>query len=283
MEAVNLDWARPDPDAYALGLSIAKIWRFDGDRLVEDGDALIEEVPVELRYQGQDPIVMMVTPLDIEDYALGFSITEGIAHDADDVLSIDAVPANAGFYVEITLRPGCAERAASRKRSLPGNSGCGVCGVAEVGHALRLPKALPMGARFAPEAIAKAMRSLPGLQRLGSQTGASHAAAFCSADGVILAIAEDAGRHNALDKLAGMAARLGLDPTKGFCVATSRASYEMAQKAASFGFPMLCAVSGATGEAQRLAKACAMTLCAFARGSGFTCLSEPGRIDAPHC
>ena len=280
--AVNLDWARPDPDAYALGINISKVWRFDGESMAEDADAQIEEVSVQLHYSGQArPIVMMATPLDIEDFALGFTLTEGIADSADQILSIDAVPTKTGFYVEICLPEDLAERASARQRALPGNSDCGVCGVAEVSQALRLPKQLAVGARFTPAAISKAMRELPGLQRLGSQTGASHAVAFCDATGRILAMAEDAGRHNALDKLAGKAARLGLDPLTGFCITTSRASYEMAQKAASFGFPMLCAVSAATAEAQRLATECRLTLCAFARGNGFVCLSEPGRIDAP--
>jgi FdhD protein len=280
MGSMSLEWARPDADTYAIGFAPAPAWRFDkaSRRLLRDAEALIEEVPVELRYEGQEPIVMMATPLDIEDFALGFYITEGIVDHASQVLEIEAVPANAGFFVAIRLAPECAERVASRRRIGAAGSGCGVCGVAEVGHALRIPASLPLGARFAPEAIERAMEAIEGLQHIGRQTGSAHGAAFADASGHVLAMAEDAGRHNALDKLIGMMARKGIAPAEGFCVTTSRASYEMAQKAASAGIPMLCAMSAATGLAQRLARACGLTLCAFVRRGSFECLSAPERI-----
>lgn len=279
MDFHNLNWAAPDPDVYAMGCLPAKAWRFDGSKLVDDADSLIEEVPVELRFEGQDPIVMMATPLDIEDFALGFSLTEGIVDRADQVLEIEAVPANGGFFVAIRLAPGLGARVASRRRSGAAASGCGVCGVAEVSQALRLPARLPMGAKFSPAAISAAMEAIPALQHIGAQTGSAHGAAFANKNGVILAFAEDAGRHNALDKLVGKVARLGLDPSQGFCATTSRASYEMAQKAGAARFPMLCTISAATGLAQRLALGCDLTLCAFVRRGTFECLSAPGRIE----
>jgi FdhD protein len=145
-------------------------------------------------------------------------------------------------------------------------------------EALHAPQLVPSALRFSPSAITAAFDAIPTLQTIGANTGAAHAAAFVSPQGDIVAIAEDSGRHNALDKLVGKLAQRGLQPQSGFCAITSRASFEMVQKAARVGFPMLCAISAPTALAARLAQESGLTLCAFARGERFTCLSHGYRL-----
>jgi len=275
---LDVDRLRPDPQVYASGCLRIATWRYRNGTLAQETDIAIAEVPVELRFGAEDAIIMMATPLDIEDFALGFSLTEGIVEHAAQVLEIEAVPANGGLFVAITLVDGCGKRVQARQRSGPAASGCGVCGVREIAQALRVPAWLPVVAQFHPLAILRAMNDIPRWQAVGARTGAAHGAAFAAPDGQILAFAEDAGRHNALDKLVGMVARRGLDPARGFCATTSRASYEMAQKAGSAGFPMLCTMSGTSTLAIDVALACNLTLCAFVRKAAFQCVSAPQRL-----
>ena len=273
-------WSDPEPGVYAHGYAAADCWRFDGDVVQPQPDELIEEVPVALAYGGEAPIVMMATPLDAEDFALGFAISEGIVDRADQIIHIEAVPANGGLLVRVDLADGLQARVAARRRLGVGSGACGLCGVDQIEEALRTPPLVPAGERFAASAIREAFAQLPDLQRIGAHTGAAHGAAFADRRGRILAFAEDAGRHNALDKLIGKVARLGIDPSAGFCAVTSRASFEMAQKAAVARFAMLCAISAPTGLAVRLARACNLTLCAFVRGQRFACYATPERLSS---
>ena len=275
---MTLDCLRPDPEVYASGCLRVAVWRWRQGALVQDTDMAIAEVPVALRFGAEDAIIMMATPRDIEDFALGFALTEGIVESAAQVLAIEAVPANGGLFVAIELAAGCAQRVQARQRQGPAAGGCGLCGVREIAQALRVPAWLPVGKRFHCQAIFRAMDAMPAWQTIGAQTGTAHGAAFVAADGRILAFAEDAGRHNALDKLVGMVARRGLDPALGFCATTSRASYEMAQKAGSAGFPLLCTLSGTTTLAIDVALACNLTVCSFVRKTGFQCVSAPERL-----
>jgi FdhD protein len=180
--------------------------------------------------------------------------------------------------VVITLAEGLWQRAQARKRDRAAGSSCSLCGLADMQQALQAPKVLANPLRFKSAAIIAAFKSLPTLQIIGQQTGAAHAAAFVGAHGDILAIAEDAGRHNALDKLVGMMVQQGLNASDGFCAITSRASFEMVQKASRVGFPMLAAISAPTALAARLAQESGITLCAFARGERYTCFAHPYRI-----
>jgi FdhD protein len=277
----DLGWDMPAAKAFAQGYQAGAVMRFDGGSFFEDVDTLIEEVPVSLEFNGKAAIVMMATPTDLEDFALGFALTEGIVDVPGQVLALDIVPTRCGVGALITLEEGLWERADARKRDRAAGSSCSLCGIGDMREALRVPKVTPSPIAFTPSAIQRAFEALPSLQRIGAQTGAAHAAAFADRDGRILAVAEDAGRHNALDKLVGRLARLGLDPSTGFCALTSRASFEMVQKAAMAGFPMLCAISAPTGLAQRIAEQAGLTLCAFVRGNRFVCFAHPQRIAHP--
>ncbi len=269
-------WALPPADSYATGVSLRGAARSDGSAI---HDTLIEELPVSLEFNGEAAIVMMATPLDLEAFALGFALTEGIIDHPSQALALHAVPAECGMAVVITLADGLWQRAQARKRDRAAGSSCSLCGLADMQEALHAPKVLPSALRFSPAAITATFKALPAQQTIGQQTGAAHAAAFVNPQGEILAIAEDAGRHNALDKLVGIMAQRGLQPAHGFCAITSRASFEMVQKAARVGFPMLCAISAPTALAARLAQESGITLCAFVRSERFTCFAHGQRIE----
>jgi formate dehydrogenase accessory protein FdhD len=277
----STSWALPHAEAYATGFSKRETVRIDTGKDLPVQDTLIEELPVSLEFNGEAAIVMMATPTDLEAFALGFALTEGIIDHAGQMLELHAVPAECGMAVVMTLAEGLWQRAQARKRDRAAGSSCSLCGLADMQEALHAPQVAPSELRFAASAISTAFAALPALQTIGAQTGAAHAAAFVSPQGDIVAIAEDAGRHNALDKLVGMMAQRGLQPQSGFCAITSRASFEMVQKAARVGFPMLCAISAPTALAARLAQESGITLCAFARGDRFTCLSHGYRIQLP--
>jgi FdhD protein len=221
---------------------------------------------------------MMATPTDLEDFAVGFSLTEGIVERAGDIGSLDVIPSRQGVAVMIRIPEACAARLDSMRRSLPGMGGCGLCGVEDLQAAIRKPGNVGRELRVTADGLLAAFAALPDLQTLGRLTGASHAAAFAHADGRVVAVREDAARHNAMDKLVGHLARTGVDPRAGFVLVTSRASYELAQKAASAGFELLAAISAPTGLAVRLAQSTGMTLVGFARAGRFTCYANEFRI-----
>lgn len=279
----DLASSMPHPDAFADGFLPCQATRFDGKLFYSDDDTLIEEVPVSLEIDGKVSIVMMATPTDLEDFALGFLLTEGIIDHVNQIIELDAIPTACGVGVFIRLQEGLYARVEARKRDRVVSGSCSLCGIADMREALHVPTATPSKQKFKPKAIEKAFRELPAHQTIGAQTGSAHAAAFTDTEGNILAIAEDAGRHNALDKLVGKLARLKIDASTGFCALTSRASVEMVQKAARAGFPMLCAISAPTGMAVRVAVRSGITLCAFARGNRFVCFAHPERINAALC
>lgn len=277
-------WALPPLDAYAMGLSTVTARRFiSAVETAAHTEMLIEECPVSLELSDETDaaslaIVMMATPKDLEAFALGFAMTEGMIDHPAQMLEVHAVPAECGIGVMMKLADGLLHRAHARKRDRAAASSCSLCGLADMQQALQAPHVPPSAMRFMPTTITAAFKALPSLQTIGQQTGAAHAAAFVDTQGNILAIAEDAGRHNALDKLVGMLAQRGLQPADGFCAITSRASFEMVQKAARVGFPMLCAISAPTALAARLAQECGITLCAFVREERLTCFAHGYRI-----
>jgi formate dehydrogenase accessory protein FdhD len=272
-------WALPPVDAYATGVSTVLALRYEsGVAAPRKQECLIEELPVSLEFSdssgaAKNAIVMMATPTDLEAFALGFALTEGIVDNVDQVLETHVVAAQFGMGVLVTLADGLLARSASRQRGKAAASSCGLCGLADMQAALDAPQVAPNDLQINPAVIAKAFAALPTLQVLGGQTGAAHAAAFVDVQGHILLIAEDAGRHNALDKLVGMMAQQGLKPADGWCAITSRASFEMVQKAARVGFPMLCAISAPTALAVRLAHESGITVCGFVRGERLTVFS----------
>ncbi len=241
-------------------------------------DCVADEVPVALEYNGISHAVMLATPLDLEDFALGFSLTEEIVDSRADVRDLEVVEACGGLAVRIEIASACFARLKDKRRSLAGRTGCGLCGAESLPQAVKRPAPLQSEARFDAAAVSRAMRALDGLQPLRAATGATHAAGFADAGGQVLLVREDVGRHNALDKLVGAMLGARLAAPQGFIVVTSRASYEMAGKTVRAGSAVLAAVSGVTGLAIALAQDANLTLIGFARGDDLSVYTHPERI-----
>lgn len=256
----------------------ARQWRRGvvGDTAIER--PLADETPVGLLYDGCPHVVLMATPSDVEDLAVGFTLSERIAGWAD-ITGVTVESLDEGLQVDIRLTAeGRKGRSKARARSMEGRSSCGLCGVTRLAQAVRPLSPLAEGAVFSRAAIEAALDALEREQALGRLTRAMHAAAFANTSGALALVREDVGRHNALDKLVGGAARTGLDPATGFVVVTSRCSYEMVEKAAVAGFPLMVAISAPTALAIRKAEECGMTLVALARADGCTVFTGPERI-----
>ncbi len=251
---------------------------------IEDGvwsgadDQVAVEVPIALVYNDHSHAVMMATPRDLEDFACGFSIAEGLVESVDEVLAVRPAPRGAGYSLAIDIPDERGKAIAGRARSMAGRTGCGLCGIADIAQAMRPLPMTPDSDPVRLEALSRALSALPAAQVLNRETGALHAAAFAAGDGELLLVREDVGRHNALDKVIGAAARAGLDPASGFIVVTSRCSMEMVQKTATFGCPILVAISGPTSLAIELADRSNLTIAAFARGSRINLYTHPQRV-----
>jgi len=235
-----------------------------------------EETPVALVHDGSTTAVMMATPADLEDFAVGFSLTEAVVDSVTQIRDIEVAASDLGVEVRMWLAPQCAMRLAARRRRLAGPTGCGLCGVESLAEAVRPPALIESALRAAPDELLAAMRALSEAQDLGRRTRAAHAAGFW-AGGELVAVREDVGRHNALDKLAGALARRAVAP-EGVVLLTSRVSVEMVQKTAALGAPMLCAVSAPTTLAVRAAEAAGLTLVAVARTDGLEVFTRPERL-----
>ncbi len=244
-------------------------------------DELADEVPVALEYNGISHAVMLATPADLEAFALGFSLSEGIIDSAADCYGIDVARRENGIAVQVQISGEAFMRVKERRRNLAGRTGCGLCGTESLDQVLRALPPVAGGRTLSAPAIRRALTGLSARQPLNRLTGGTHAAAWCAADGVPLAVFEDVGRHNALDKLIGAMARDGRDFGDGFVLMSSRASVELVQKAATVGIAALVAISAPTALAVRTAQACGMTLVAFARGEDFVAYahSEQIRLD----
>lgn len=258
--------AKREPDA-ASGAQIAVDAIRIGDGAAESvTEHVAEEVPVALVYNGVPHVVVMASPLHLEDLALGFSLTEAVIGSAAELGGVEVVPEQAGYTLYLSVPADRVAVLAERRRSMTARTGCGLCGAQTIEQAMhdvpRVTSALSTDAR----AIAKAMQALPSRQTLNAATGAVHAAAWASPSGELQIVREDVGRHNALDKLIGALVSARVDRGQGFAVVTSRASYEMVQKAAMAGIGLLAAVSAPTGLAVRLAHSASLTLAGFARG-----------------
>lgn len=235
-----------------------------------------QEVPVALVYDAAAHAVLMATPQDLADLGLGFSLTEGIVRDPSDVTGIDVVEQADGIEVRMWLRPDAARGHLERRRAMLGPTGCGLCGVESLAEALPVLVPLVSEATFAARDIHAAMEGLRARQPLGNATRAVHAAALWRG-GALVAVREDVGRHNALDKLAGTLAR---DPRTGdgMVVLTSRVSVEMVHKTARMGVACLAAISAPTALAVRTADAAGITLVAVVRDDGFEVFTHPERL-----
>jgi FdhD protein len=253
-------------------------WR-PGSDYVQISRATPTEAAVGLSFDGRPHTVLMSSPADLEDLAVGFTLTEGIAGYAD-ILGVTVEQKPEGYLVDVRLAPGRVKQRA-RPRTLEGRSSCGLCGVQRLADAVRPIPVVVAGQRFAPEAIQRALGQLGDRQSLGQLTRATHAAGFARVDGELGLLREDVGRHNALDKLAGGLLQSGVDAAMGFVIVTSRCSFEMVEKAARMGCPMIVAVSAPTDLAIRKAEEAGITLVALARSDGHTIFSGADRLIHP--
>ena len=245
------------------------------------GEATVaEEVPVALAYNGRPHVVMMCTPADIEDFARGFTLTEEIVRHRSDIGAIVAVKYSQGIEVAIAIPESDADALVDRGRALVGRTGCGLCGVTTIGDALRAGNRITTRATttLTTAALFTAASALPARQIYNDGTGAIHGAAWALADGSLALVREDVGRHNALDKLIGAMLLAGIDPSTGFALVTSRASYELVQKCAVAGIVALAAISRPTGLAVRMAEAAGIGLAALVRGRSANFYAHPERF-----
>ena len=251
--------------------------RVDGAHADVSHAALAAEVPVALVYNGRPHVVMMCTPADLEDFAYGFTVTEEIAL-AKEIARVDVVKYSRGIELQIEVPAAAAERLQDRGRAITGRTGCGLCGVEVIDEALREPKTVRSPLVVSRDALWRASETLTERQPLNQETNAIHAAAWASADGSLAVVREDVGRHNALDKVIGALARAGRDAATGFLVVTSRASYELVQKASVANVPLLAAVSRPTALAVDLAEQAGITLIGLLRGRTANAYTHAERI-----
>lgn len=263
----------------ALATTTVLRWRAD-DVLREDEDLIAREVPVALTVNRRSHVVMMATPLDLEAFALGFCLTEGLLDDRDELLGVRVIPREAGLELALTVTEAAAERVAGLRRNLTGRTGCGLCGAESLEQAVRRPPVLLKTLNLDADAVQSALTALASHQPLQAAAGAVHAAAWCAPDGRIRQVKEDVGRHNALDKLVGQLALDGHRPGDGFVLVSSRASYEMVLKTAFSGVEALVAVSAPTSLAIELARDCGLTLVGFARPGRHNVYAGAERFEA---
>jgi FdhD protein len=253
-----------------------QVWRDGGHNA---GTRLIpEETAIALTYNGGTYAVMMGTPQDLRDFAVGFSLSEGVVQSPEDILSLDIIDLDDGIELRMWLNPAKAELVNERRRHIAGPTGCGICGIESITEAIRPAAVVPKGRSFSPPEIMAAMAEIAPHQQINIETRAVHAAAFWTSARGIIALREDVGRHNALDKLAGALAQEMIDASEGMVLLTSRVSVEMVQKTAAIGAPLMVAVSAPTALAVRTADAAGITLVAVARSDGFEIFTHPERF-----
>jgi formate dehydrogenase accessory protein FdhD len=241
-------------------------------------EVIAEEVPVALVYNNISHAVMMATPADLSDFGLGFSLSEGILADRDELMDIGVSESEAGIEVRMAIALKRFRLLRERRRTLAGRTGCGICGVESLEQAMRPVPPVAAPTTVPIEAIYAALAELPRQQAVNQLTRSVHAAAWANRAGQIQLAREDVGRHNALDKLIGAMAWRGIAAADGFALITSRCSVEMVQKAAAVGIPVLVAISAPTALARRVAEACNLTLVALARPDSVLVVTHPERI-----
>lgn len=243
-------------------------------------DEVIEEIPVALVYNGISHAVMLASPGDLEDFALGFSLGEGILAHPRELYDLELQNGCDGISIEMDIAPARFMALKERRRNLAGRTGCGLCGVESLAGVTRMPAIRPIQPdwQLTLAAVSESLRQLPHCQPLRQQTGAAHGAAWVDVQGNVRLLREDVGRHNALDKLVGALARQGESRENGFVLVTSRASYEMVQKVAGAGISTLVAVSAPTALAIRQASAAGVLLVGFARTGQLVAYSRLERL-----
>jgi FdhD protein len=274
----------PQSEAAASVPATTRVYRYDAGLI---GPASTREIavetPIEIAFGGAPFAVMMATPCDIEDFAVGFALTEEVIESIDDIRAIESTVDTASGRVNVTLSGERMGAHLARRRAVSGRTGCGLCGIEDLEHLPRARRRLPPTRPISPQAIGAAVAALDSLQPLNARTRAVHAAAWCGRDGAIQVVREDVGRHNALDKLIGALLREKADPDEGFVLISSRCSFEMVAKAAAFGAATLVSVSAPTSLALQRADECGLTLLAIARADsalGFSGAAQDTRQGA---
>lgn len=275
MRSSRTDRQQPPPGAVRRGTQRSR----RGVRVRVD-DCVAEEIPVALLFNDQPHAVMMATPHDLEDFARGFALSEGIVAASGEIGAIARCDQLAGIELRVNIPPARAAALEVRRRGLTGRTGCGLCGIQMLEDAVRQPPPVGRGPRIREDALAHALAAIGAHQPVNLATGAVHAAAWCTRAGDVALLREDIGRHNALDKLLGAMAAAGTDVGDGFLLLTSRASYEMVMKAATCGIAVVAAMSAATALAIALAEQAEVTLIGFARPEGHTIYTRPERLAA---
>jgi FdhD protein len=262
----------PDP------VRTVRRWAWRDFRLSRGIRAIPEETALALTYNGGTYAVMMGTPQNLTDFAIGFSLNEGIVRTPGEIASFEIVDLDDGVELRMWLAEEKADRLGERRRHIAGPTGCGLCGIDSIAEALRPSAVVGKGRAFTPREIMAAMASVSPLQPINIETRAVHAAAFWTPPQGIVALREDVGRHNALDKLAGALAQAGAATSEGMVLLTSRVSVEMVQKTAAMGATVMVAVSAPTALAVEMAEAAGITLVAVARSDGFEIFTHPHRV-----
>ncbi len=260
-------------------LTQVEVARWRNGELSSAVDQVAEEVPIALIYNGISHVVMLATPSDLADFALGFSLSEGVLHDKSDLYGVDVVLQSQGVELQMDVATACFMQLKERRRNLTGRTGCGLCGAESLDQALRLPaQTINLSAsKILVKSIELAFKTMQSHQPLQQATGATHACAWVSTLGEIQLVREDVGRHNAMDKLIGALAKSPVQPD-GFVLTSSRASVEMVQKVANAGISILAAISAPTGLAIRLADTYGVTLIGFLRDNQFVIYTHKHRI-----
>jgi FdhD protein len=264
-------------------LSEVNVKRWRDGKITEARDKIAEETPIAFVYNGVSHAVMLATPQDLEDFALGFSLSEGILQNKSELYGIEIVAQELGIELRLDVATECFVKLKERRRNLAGRTGCGLCGAESLEHALRLPEntdfSIHAASRVSIKAtcIQAAFHAMQTKQVLQQATGATHACAWVNADGEVQLLREDVGRHNAMDKLMGALAKKPMQ-NNGFVLTSSRASVEMVQKVAIAGYYILAAISAPTGLAVRIAEVYGVTLVGFLRENQFVIYTHADRI-----
>jgi FdhD protein len=269
----------PAANTRPAGASAIRVDRWEGGHRIPADDVIAEEVPVAFRFGDVAYAVMLASPLDLEDFAVGFALTEGIIEHAGQIEAVSIQHDLAGIVLDVQIHPARAQFVDGGRRALTANSGCGVCGTRQLEDAIRWPAAVVDNTLFDETVVTLALHDLRAAQPLFDATGAVHAAAWFTPAGALRLLREDVGRHNALDKLIGARARLGYSGEPGFAVVSSRASYEMVQKVAAAGISMMVAVSAPTTLAVRMAESAGITLVGFARDERYVVYTHAWRLE----